>query len=231
MFQNVLYKNDYNNTLASAYNNLLMKKNEFAEPELFDNKHLNKRLIGQLSGGSVASGGVRIVNKRPYINDVPLKRDDTKFLIPGTSNNYPMYNAQEMRDIDNNNNIYEGGNVFKKIGKTLKKVVKNPVVKKIISGSLDVGLPVLGKAVGSLVGQPVIGATVGSMGRKVLKDATGYGIKSAGCMEKCKGGSVKTGGEKKGSRDKRAQLVKKIMKEKKLNLGQASKYIKENKLM
>jgi len=227
MFQNVLYKNDYNLQLAKTFNDLAMKTNLYGEPELFNDNHLNKRLIGGnvKSAGNVKSGGLRVVNKRPYINDKPLTRNDERFLLPGTSNNYPLYNAIEMRDIDNNNISVEGGNIIKKVVKGIKKVIKNPVVKKVISSALDVGAPILGKTVGTFVGQPLLGQQVANVGRKLIKDTTGYGKKGKG---------VKSGGKcgaSCGGNKNRAALVKKIMSEKKMSLGQASKYIKDNKLI
>jgi hypothetical protein len=101
----------------------------------------------------------------------------------------------------------EGGNILKKVGKTIKKIVKNPIVKKVISTGLDVAAPIVGKAVGTAVGNPALGVVGVTAARKALKEKTGYGRKN-----------------------KRAEIVKQVMKEKGLKLGQASKYVKDNGL-
>lgn len=227
MFKNVLYDNDYNKQLSNSFNVLTMKKNEYGEPEIFNNQHLNKRLIGNLVGGSY--GGIKVSNRRPYVNDKPLTRNDEKYIIPGITNQYPLYNMIEMRDIDNNNNVI-GGNIFKDAWKGVKRFAKSKVGRKIISGALDVAPAVLGTI------NPTLGS-VSKVAREQLKKETGYGVKSAGSVKsggkkcKCGKGKCKCVNVNSGKKEQRAALVKKIMKEKSMTLPQASKYIKDNKLM
>jgi phage tail tape-measure protein len=138
----------------------------------------------------------------------------------------------------------------------IHKFIKNTNDVAIpIAGDL-VGTAV-GTAVGSVVGNPAVGATIGSAvgerlgeyGRNKLKNKTGYGLKKnmtdvdlnkvinkyvkhqAEDLKRNvptkKVGTVRIEG---GGIKARNIIVKQIMKEKSLNLPQASKYVKDNKL-
>jgi hypothetical protein len=114
----------------------------------------------------------------------------------------------------------------------------------------------VGTAVGTSMGNPVLGAAIGKsvgksagkVGRDTLKNETGYGMKKdihdidlnevmnkyvkhqaqdlRRTVPSKKVGNVKL----EGGMSKRNIIVKQIMKEKGLNLPQASKYVKENNL-
>ena len=134
---------------------------------------------------------------------------------------------------------------FKKI-----KRVAIPILKLAASRGLDVGLPALGASVSTFLGgNPLVGAFVGKLGRDILKQQTGLGRKLNRTTDvaEYKGGShyKKKAPQKKapqkgtghkakpkvsGGRNKRNEIVKKIMKEKNLSLPQASKYVKEHGL-
>ena len=122
----------------------------------------------------------------------------------------------------------------KKVG---KKVLYNPVVKGAISSALDVGAPLAGKALGAYLGQPALGLAISQGARKGVKEATGFGVGSysGGSVGSYSGGSVvgsRSGGAKPKpkSKNKRAEIVKRVMKEQGMTLPQASKYVKEHNL-
>lgn len=116
------------------------------------------------------------------------------------------------------------------------KKVATPILKKAISKGLDVGAPALGAAVGTAIGGPggaSIGGMVGKLGRELIKETTGYGRKP----KQSKDVGVYHGGAKpkakpkaQGGRNKRNEIVKKVMREKGMSLPQASKYVKEHNL-
>lgn len=137
-----------------------------------------------------------------------------------------------------------GGNLWSDIGKFAKPVA---------SAALDVAAPMAGMYLGGPVGATLAkGAREGvravtgfGKGRK-KKELVGVGVYSGGaisggcngdmaclpCKKKMKGSAKSAGAKSAGARSggKRMDLVKKIMKEKGYNLGQASKFIKENNL-
>ena len=136
--------------------------------------------------------------------------------------------AQEIAQAFENEEMTGGSINWDKV-----KKVATPILKQAISKGLDVGAPALGTAVGSLVGQPAVGALVGKLGRELLRGTTGVGRKP----KQSKDVGVYHGGAKfkpkakeQSGRNKRNEIVKKVMKEKGLSLPQASKYVKENNL-
>ena len=250
MFNSIAYDNEYNHKIASWFN-ALNSKNQNPEPDNFFKNNVGLYKNGMV-GGNRNAFTRQIGGSRPYLNVGVYDRDqkESQKIVPGVNASMiPYYHQYELNKIDNNLSDFQGGNVFKKIGRTIKKVVKNPTVKKIISSALDVGAPIAGKALGTLVGQPILGAQAATIGRKILKESTGYGkkgialykgegVKSGGCCPK-EGKGVKSGGVKSGGAgpvsggkriNKRAEIVKKIMKEKKMSMIQASKYVKDNNL-
>jgi hypothetical protein len=127
-------------------------------------------------------------------------------------------------------------------------------LKPVVSSIIDVAAP----ALGAYVGGP-IGATLAKGAREGLRATTGWGkgkkkiagslnasdvavggAMSAGCngnmaclpcSKKMKGAAKSAGAKSAGAKkENRMNLVKKIMKEKGLPLGAASKYIKDNNL-
>ena len=139
----------------------------------------------------------------------------------------------------------------KKIGKLVTD--KNGLLHKAIGKTLDVALPAAGEALGAaastyFAGNPEVGAVVGkklgSVGRKTLKNKTGYGVPGVGEYNKGNINLEKTlqkyapeYGHKtpavikcKRGASKRCEVVKKVMKEQGLSLPQASKFVKENNL-
>jgi hypothetical protein len=269
MFQNVLYDNQYNRELSKKFLDYDFKSNKYYEPTKIKSSSL---LIGGSRCGCPQYerkvGGA----KRDYIISGPYDRSTKDMILPGTSANYPQYNSVEMMELDrmgstNHISSIEGGNVFKKIGRTAKKALQSKeakvlgkVLTKAASRGLDFAAPAVGSYVGSLVGQPVIGREIANAARKELKNQTGFGkmtkeqwsraVKSGGGVKSggvalYEGGGVKSGGmtgvrsggsglRSGGATDKRKQrgeMIKKVMKEKKMNLAQASKYIKDNKLL
>ena len=122
------------------------------------------------------------------------------------------------------------------------KAVAGPVIKAVAKKGMDIGLPALGGVVGTYFGNPVVGVIVGKLAREAIKGATGFGLKGRGGVGVYSGGKAKGAKKrapkktapKKGnsnmSREKRNQLVKKVMKERHLSLPEASKYIKEHNL-
>lgn len=271
MFVNVSYDNPYNRDLAKKFiSNQLVSPNAYEPDEIPRPPMIGGNMYSRQIGG-----------KRPYVNEGVYDRKSKDELLPGTSAGYPQYNSSELMMVDalgSNNQLpyiekVEGGSFksfLKKTGKVLKKTgeVLKPIAKPIISAGLDVGAPLAGKYLGSMVGQPALGATVANIARKELKKQTGYGVKSGGqksalgsnLMESLgqkkgkgvksggiamyegsgiksggmsgvrSGGGVKSGGAT-DKRKKRGEMIKKVMKEKGMNLAQASKYIKENNLV
>jgi hypothetical protein len=261
MFQNVLYDNQYNRELSKKFLDYDFKSNKYYEPTKIKSSSL---LIGGSRCGCQQYerkiGGA----KRDYIISGPYDRSTKDMILPGTSANYPQYNSVEMMELDrmgstNHISSIEGGNIFKKIGRTAKKALQSKeakvlgkVLTKAASRGLDFAAPAVGSYVGALVGQPTIGREIASAARKELKAQTGFGyskkqlaewnktgsgVKSGGMtgvrsggVALYEGGGVKSGGAT-DKRKQRGEMIKKIMKEKGMNLAQASKYIKSNNLL
>lgn len=123
--------------------------------------------------------------------------------------------------------------------------------KPVVSSVMDIGAP----AIGAFVGGPM-GATLAKGAREGIRATTGWGkgrrkmagslnasdvavggAMSAGCNGmpcapcKMKGCAKKSAGAKSaGGKKNRMEIVKKVMKEQKLPLGKASKYVKDNNL-
>jgi hypothetical protein len=128
-----------------------------------------------------------------------------------------------------------------KINKEKIKKVVTPILRTAASKGLDVGLPALGGVISTYFGaNPMIGIVVGNISRQIIKEQTGLGrqsdigvYKGGGCKAKAKAPAAKKSaakgpGPKK--RQDRNELVKKVMKEKNMNLPSASKYVKEHGL-
>lgn len=78
----------------------------------------------------------------------------------------------------------------------------------------------------------VQGAGKASEAEMNVVEMVGDGVSGGGVTGGVKVGGVKVGGRKISDKmKKRSELVKKLMKEKKFSLAEASKYIKDNKLM
>lgn len=250
MFNGIAYDNDYNRKIAFQFNEL-NSKNQNPEPDNFFKYNIG--LYGEkMIGGSRDIGLIRqIGGNRPYLNVGVYDRDQkqSQKVVPGVNASMiPYYHQYELNKIDNNLSDYQGGNIFKQAAKGLKKFAKSKIGRKIITKALDVAPGILSTI------NPVLGS-VAKAGRDQLKESTGYGkkgialykgdgVKSGGmgpvsggmCCNTKKGSGVKSGGAgpvsggAKGGKMKRAELVKKIMKEKSMSLPQASKYVKENNL-
>lgn len=91
-----------------------------------------------------------------------------------------------------------------------------------------VGIPTVGKLLSEYFKSDKIGKAFVSIARQYMKSTFG-GAKKKRTVKVSKKATTHSSGIDK--RKKRAELVKKIMKEKGMNLPQASKYIKENSLI
>lgn len=274
MFVNVSYDNPYNQDLAKKFISYQLVSNNAYEPDKIQKP--------PLIGGNMYSRAIG--GSRPYVNQGSYERKNREDVLPGTSANYPQYNSTELMMVDklgSNNQLpyienvdYSGGNVFKKIGRTLKKAAKSKgakvlgnILTKTASRGLDFAAPALGSFAAPFVGMdPAIGRELATVARRELKNQTGFGkmtkkqlhewnksdsgvksggsglrsggiatyegscVKSGGMSGVRSGGGVKSGGAT-DKRKRRGEMIKKIMKEKKMNLAQASKYIKENNLL
>lgn len=124
-----------------------------------------------------------------------------------------------------------GGNIFKKIWKKVKPVAK-PLLKVGVKALKTVAKPALEAVLAPYGVNPMVtGVLVDALEQGAQRGIEGLGYeKGVGKY----GGVSKSGGVSSGGMSnvkKRAELVKKVMKDKGMNLGQASKYIKQNKLM
>ena len=97
---------------------------------------------------------------------------------------------------------------------------------------LRYGAPAAAGLIGTVEGGPAVGLASAKVASELAKLATGgkSGGRSSG--GRSSGGSAVIGGSAAGDKRKvRGQMVSKLMKEQKMTLGQASKHIKENKLL
>lgn len=140
-----------------------------------------------------------------------------------------------------------------KVGDEIKQSAKDGILKEVISESLDIAIPALGQAAGMALaaksGNPElggeIGETIGQIGREKLQEKTGYGMKNvklSKIMNKYAPYALKDIQNVVKNVDRKAktmvnkatnprnELIKKVMKQMKMSLPQASKYIKENNL-
>jgi hypothetical protein len=145
---------------------------------------------------------------------------------------------------------------LKKVGKVLKKTFVSKPAKKVYKGLLDVVEPGIALGISSYTGVPLPVSQIGvdaltNVAKKRIGDGVvkkrgrprkvaGVGIyeggaTSGGAIEEKSGGAsgAKSGGAsgKVDKRKVRGMLIKKLMKEKKMTLPEASKHIKQNKLI
>lgn len=201
-----------------------------------------------------------LVPRTPFKQELLLPHPPRKEVLSGAVVNTPRWTATELRHVDRMKNTtyapneivarfvdtrdgyadqMEGGSFkgflrgAKKIG---KKVLYNPVVKGAITSALDVGAPLAGQALSTYFGMdPKLGLAISQGARKGVKEATGFGVgaySGGGVVGSRSGGSVgsRSGGAKPKSKSKRAEIVKRVMKEQGMTLPQASKYVKEHNL-
>lgn len=235
--------NDYNRKLAnnlSQINYALAKRDTLTDT------------IGKKAGS--VSKQRTTENKNMYVQD--LASVGNKYIMSGSSATYPMFNMSEMQRLDReksnplyyqrlHNSQLKGGISWNDVGNFFKPIG---------SAVLDVAAPV----VGSYLGGPM-GATAATAIRKGIKGATGVGLKrgrkagakSAGAKSAgAKSAGVgtyreqkvpkepkapkepKEGGRRKssGKVNKRAEIVKSVMKDMGLKMTDASKYVKEKGL-
>lgn len=151
------------------------------------------------------------------------------------------------------NSLTVGGNLWSEIGKFAKPVASAALDVAAPMAGMYLGGPI-GATLAKGAREGVRAVTGFGKGRKKTKEIVGVGVYSGGaisggcngdiaclpCKKKMKG-SAKSAGAKSagaktagarsgGKKGNRMDLVKKIMKEKGYNLGQASKFIKENGL-
>lgn len=149
---------------------------------------------------------------------------------------------------------------MKKVGRQIKKALTSKDAKKFYKsaarGALDIVQPIASLAVSKYVPEPIADVLT-ETGTEVIKRKIGRGrprkvagvgiyegagVKSGGASSGgassgagAKSGGAKSGaGAKSGGADKRkarGNLIKKLMKEKGMKLGEASKYIKDNNLI
>lgn len=210
--------------------------------------------VGSRSGGKRALKDADLVPRTPFKQELLLPHPPRKEVLAGAVVNTPRWTATELRHIDKMKNTtyapneivarfvdtrdgyadqMEGGSFkgflrgVKKVG---KKVLYNPVVKGAISSALDVGAPLAGQALSAYFGiDPKLGLALSQGARKGVKEATGFGVGSysGGGVVGSKSGGAKA---KPKSKSKRAEIVKRVMKEQGMTLPQASKYVKEHNL-
>lgn len=126
----------------------------------------------------------------------------------------------------------QGGKLnLKKLFRPIGKALKSKAGKKIIGSVIDAGLPVVNKGIANATGSNVKDvARVTGVGRKLLKDKTGYGVLPShpGIGEYVKVAKKPVGADDK--RKRRGRVVSQLMKEHGLTLAEASKYIKVNNI-
>jgi hypothetical protein len=146
---------------------------------------------------------------------------------------------------------------LKKVGKVLKKTFVSKPAKKVYKGLLDVVEPGIALGISSYTGVPLPVSQIGvdaltNVAKKRIGDGVvkkrgrprkvaGVGVYEGGATSggandsiEEKSGGAKSGGAKSGGVDKRkvrGMLIKKLMKEKGMSLPEASKHIKQNKLI
>ena len=106
-------------------------------------------------------------------------------------------------------------------GKTMKKVMKNPIVKTLGTQAINAAVPLATASLGTATGNPVLASAITGMARKEVKNQTGMGI------GKYKKKAPAKSGDK---RARRGQLISHLMKSEGMTLAEASKYIKENNI-
>jgi hypothetical protein len=132
------------------------------------------------------------------------------------------------------------GDGLKEIGRKLKKDLTSSTAKKAYKIGIDVATPIVATSLSPYM-NPILATALTTGLAHEAKKKIGNGAKrgrprkiaGVGVYE---GGAVSAGATKKAKsgddkRKKRGALIKKIMSEKGMKLGEASKYIKENNLL
>jgi hypothetical protein len=129
------------------------------------------------------------------------------------------------------------GDGLKEIGRKLKKDLTSSTAKKAYKIGIDVATPIVATSLSPYM-NPILATALTTGLAHEAKKKIGNGAKrgrprkiaGVGVYE---GGAVSAGATSGGSdkRKKRGALIKKIMSEKGMKLGEASKYIKENNLL
>ena len=121
-------------------------------------------------------------------------------------------------------------------GISLSKLKKK--TKPYVSAGLDAVVPGVGGLVGTVV-EPgagtVVGTLAGQLAREGIRSTTGYGRKSKDIGVYKGGAKAKPRAKPRakpnsGGRNKRNEIVKRVMREKGMSLPQASSYVKQNNL-
>jgi hypothetical protein len=248
----LIYDNEYNNKISNSLINLTKLKEYNNQPTRFNysGAGININRYDRVVGGMIPINSENRLDKPIYYTK---PASGGEYIQPGTNAAYPNYNSIELNNI--NGGAKSGGSFLSSAIGLMK-----PFVKPIISKSLDVVVPmavkritgenVVGNAAsdvarsitGSLTGY---GMNAGVGNYETTQTAKKYAKKSGGKIKKNKkledltnvisnlelGKPTETikSTPKKNIKN-RMELVKKIMKEKNMNLPSASKYIKENNL-
>ena len=154
-----------------------------------------------------------------------------------------LADIQELHEMQSSD--MEGGKLnLKKMFRPIGKALKSKAGKKIIGSVIDAGLPVVNRGIATFTGTNEKDvARVTGVGRKLLKDKTGYGVigepgqlvahTGVGVYAKtprAKTPKVKATVATNDKRKRRGQIVSQLMKEQGMTLAEASKYIKANNI-
>lgn len=234
---------------------MVYRDNEYSVMVANQINHLNasnaKR--NQLTNTKSTLTGGAINMRRDYERVLTLEQMGNKPILSGNFPTYPHLNISELAMANSskpnpllyqslNNARVSGGGFLDNAFKFLKPVASLGLDKLADVAGEYTGMPNLSKAVREGV-KGVTGVGLKKRGRKSKMVGVGE-YKTGGCMDcgnTCdmtsskktkKGAGVKSAGAKSGGKSKgsRMDMVRKIMKEKGLNLGQASKHIKDNNL-
>jgi hypothetical protein len=133
------------------------------------------------------------------------------------------------------------GDGLKEIGRKLKKDLTSSTAKKAYKVGIDVATPIVATSLSPYM-NPVLATALTTglaheakkkIGRGRPRKIAGVGVYEGGAVSAgaSSGGAKKKAKSGDDKRKKRGALIKKIMSEKGMKLGEASKYIKENNLL
>lgn len=234
----VAYDTEYNRRLLDVLSKYDEIRDTNGEPDYIGrggrliggarHPHLPHR-VDMLDTGANMEGGQR----RPPGMVMPTNSRLNGNIRCGTMATYPIYNALEMRAVerggmDGGVSLKKIGKSLKPVGKTLKKIGKEakPVVKEVWKEAKPIVTEVLKEAAKEGIKSYMKGGVKKPRGRP-KRDTT---YKPAVMPDEMVGLGVSSGGAKVDGRKRRAEIVKKVMKEKGMKMVDASKYVKQHGL-